>query len=1656
MSTTFRTPLRPRTRVALALIIAWLACGVAWADHPNQPQGFDAIRAYQTGLDQIDQVDLYSGRLSLTIPVGPFSLIYNSNVWRYQAWDDGDGVSRIRATPDEQNTGGLGWYLGWGEVYHASHWYNGTGKWLFVGDDGGRHVFYGTLHRGETNVDPNVYYTRDGTYLRLRVHNNYFVDIEYPDGTTRRFDSGTGGLGTTYRLTKTWQPFSSAADPDIEITYSADGLTRAVSDRYGRTHYVHLRDDFPWIQKVVSQIDLQGFADERAVYDFHYTLRNLDVSCKDDSSSTPARIAVPHLRMIQRPDGTSYQMEDTSGLLYNNFCGAGQDDLSGTLSGIELPTGGGIRWSYQTYEFPPGDNHSVFNTSSGVADRRLFDRAGSLVGRWTYRTSSIGATDTEDPEVYTEIVTPTGDCTKHYFNARYWVTPSQGRGWELGLPFVYSQSSGGRFLSSETWSASSGGACAGTKLRSTYLRFRRDATPGSGSAPAIDWYNTNRQVDARRVVFHDDGNRYIDTEWLDFDGLGHFRREVTTGNLRTSATLERRETRTTFNRTTGTYPGSYVPVLPSEPWILGIFDSIEVEEPDAFGSTVSRVEVDFERDTGFLSCLRVLAEGTGRGTADVVTRFERDALGQVTDTKHYGGDRQSLSTLGAGCGDMPSQPAHWTTSTYRHGVLATTRPRTPGGGEAPFLTYDADVDWASGLVTQRRGVAGTAATFDYDRLGRTTFVGLDSGSSNHFAYLPATASSDALVQVVRRGSDGAEVARTEVVYDAFGRPHLERNRLPGGAWASRETKRNARGWVTSVSRWGDPTRKTEYLDYDAFGRARTIRPPSASASDILLTYQGTRRVTRKMKRQLATTEAYVTYVSHHDSHGRLRTVEEPSGSGGAATPTTYDYDVAGNLRQIVSGPSSGPQQVRRFDYDNRGFLRFEQHPELGLHGNGRVEFHDYDALGRPGRRVDGTRDLGFTYDNLGRLTRISDRANANRPLTEWAYDGAAGDGLGKLWRATQHNYVDLPWTSASVDDVQVRTTLAYQGPGGQVSSKATRLWWTGSDATFEQTYDYDDLGDIVEQGYPRCIDATCAADTASTAPDIAYAYDEGRLTRVAGWAPQITYHASGAWKAITHANGVTDHQDLDAVSGRVRRLFTTGVAAGQDYDSGIYAYDGSGNVRSIGADAFAYDPAGRLTRASLAGVWQQSFAYDRFGNLTSMTSGTGGTQSFAVDATTNRIAGAISYDASGNVASWGNLQFTYNESNRLTGQAYMRYVYDAEGERVGAFANVPVPNMKVSLRELDGRLLTQVQWDGASWDRDRDYVYVGQRLLAAVAGDGTPLHHYHLDHTGSPRLLTRPDGVAQTETLIAPYGHELPFETADLRKLGSHERDASTGTDYMHARHYASGLGRFLSIDPVLGNTANPQRLNRYAYVLNNPVNRVDPDGRTPEPYVESGKRIVIESGEYRIVRHSYDRAHSAPGHFHVYRRKGGALLARVARDGKVLTGKVTEAALKIAEKAGLLVRKGGAKLIPYAGTFIALAIPGETSYAADLTPEEIAQLYAGTANFYDHEPYVWQSDENVVDPTTGQPIVIDETIDVIDEAHDPTAGGESDGTDASGDDNGAGADNDGRPDLVDLLRAGWSIRELWDFSCMMSPTTCYQGFGGGGGGVHTHIRQYY
>lgn len=141
----------------------------------------------------------------------------------------------------------------------------------------------------------------------------------------------------------------------------------------------------------------------------------------------------------------------------------------------------------------------------------------------------------------------------------------------------------------------------------------------------------------------------------------------------------------------------------------------------------------------------------------------------------------------------------------------------------------------------------------------------------------------------------------------------------------------------------------------------------------------------------------------------------------------------------------------------------------------------------------------------------------------------------------------------------------------------------------------------------------------------------------------------------------------------------------------------------------------------------------------------------------------------------------------------------------------------------------------------------------AVAQTSEEISYYHTDAVGSVRVITNQTGAVVERYDYVPFGQlwQPPVNPVSTRRFAGKERDAETGLDYFGARYYASRTGRFTTIDPVLNIEAaltEPQRWNRYAYALNNPLAVVDPDGRDPRWAIWT--RIVQSAPVQRVINH--------------------------------------------------------------------------------------------------------------------------------------------------------------------------------------------------------------
>jgi RHS repeat-associated protein len=290
---------------------------------------------------------------------------------------------------------------------------------------------------------------------------------------------------------------------------------------------------------------------------------------------------------------------------------------------------------------------------------------------------------------------------------------------------------------------------------------------------------------------------------------------------------------------------------------------------------------------------------------------------------------------------------------------------------------------------------------------------------------------------------------------------------------------------------------------------------------------------------------------------------------------------------------------------------------------------------------------------------------------------------------------------------------------------------------------------------------------------------------------------------------------------------------------GPYQYDGFGNVRKIGSDFYVYDKLGRIVVSADAQpsvVHKQTYTYDPYGNLRTVHTAGRGTATLNISGVTNRLSSAsdgsttasVGYDGAGNFVSYLGATYEYDALNvmrkSVAGGVTRSYVYTANDERVGTIEQTgSAIRSDWTMRDSGGQVLRRYSKESnGQWKWQEDYIYRGGQMLAAEIPDSPKTRHFHLDHLGTPRLITGNGGAEISRHTYRPFGEEIaPSATArEKKQFTGHERDAES-LDYMHARFYAPFMGRFLSVDPTWESAdfGSPQSWNRYAYVRNNPAN---------------------------------------------------------------------------------------------------------------------------------------------------------------------------------------------------------------------------------------------
>lgn len=979
------------------------------------------------------------------------------------------------------------------------------------------------------------------------------------------------------------------------------------------------------------------------------------------------------------------------------------------------------------------------------------------------------------------------------------------------------------------------GTC--TLKRSEYVSYENDGIPPGGASDLR--LLRNRRVSGTRTVYADDGDTYADVAYESFDGLGHYRISTTSG---TFAAGNARRTEIDWNPDRGSFgTPSYDVLGVSEPWVLDTFTlttttdrTDSVLDPFPNDDATTRTESTFDPGTGYLRCRRVYATGIWPGAHDLLTVFTPSldgsgkATGEVGEEGFFGGDRQAIGVFSAAdpCDNAyvnGNAPEYRLTHTYAHGARTTTRHE---GLATSFYELNLDIDANTGLATASRDTAGVETQYTYDSQARMvaaipqSFNGLERDARTEVAYIQAGGIepnvTPAEVATTRcpapAACDGAnQLARERRQYDGFGRIWRELRDLPDSVgtseWAIRITRRDQLGQPVRSSTWfyGDGTTfpanenalPATVTSYDAFGRPTQVTTPDGKVTS--RSYAGAQSVStdQSVALSLDGNESCVRRRDTFDRLGRLFRVEEAlaacSENAAPGSITEYGYDEGDRLSSVCQNKSAGGcGQQRSFDYDNRGFLRTEHHPEKGPSGNGTVEWSRYDSRGHAQYRDDGStaNRLQFDYDAAERLRFVCEQPDSGGACTTdlskvWKifdYDTSA-NGLGKLGLALRRNVVATSIAAAGF--LKVSESYSYGGRQGRISTRTTRID-NLTDGAECWIYDvgYDPLGNVVTQSYPRLLrvqNDQCQLEVPIAPLSVAATYDEGFLRALPGWVDAIDYHPTGMPKTVLHANGLVEAIAADP-SGMPRPASITATPPlGAPWSTGTYAYDGAGNIEAMGADRFRYDRSSRVVEANLASVapaTNQRYTFDVYGNITTVRTD-GADKDLPTNAGTNRLTRA-DYDAAGNLRKNLDLlgvpldESTFDRFNMMTehctsgalglcGGEQWRYIYTADDERVGALS-ANGTHSTWTLRDLAGHLLTRDSRDRAgtpclsatgifcdgfesgsasAWGSNPDltvshhveqFVWRGDLLVGV--DDASGRRHFGLDHLGTVRAVT--------------------------------------------------------------------------------------------------------------------------------------------------------------------------------------------------------------------------------------------------------------------------------------------------------------------------------
>jgi RHS repeat-associated protein len=1422
-------------------------------------------------LSQIETIDAVGGSVTLQIPITSFppgragsgfelSLTYNSAIYALtplnQAGNNFELVDPI-STSDPYDESGWHYNYQYNIVYNTITLPSstlpcepGTASLTLVMPDGSSRPLNSTLSSYEGGgiyqvgcSEPalsGTFYTSDGTYIAVNIDGNFEWTIFFPDGRTVNHNQSTG--------------VETISDHNgNKITVTGSGTSTILSDDLGRTITIATSVSGTTTVDTITQA---GYNNQQLPWTVtwpqlstpaNYQCINGDT---DTAQYCPFASEAP-VQSINLPDGLSYQFQ-----YYTTQANFAQ------MSQITLPTGAYVNYGYSSY-LPFTDQTPGFIASKSL---NWTDQNFGNAPRTESSTYSFTPTSST-------FASPDGGTTTHYF----YQASTAGISPYLGLVYKVVQPNGS--VVEKIWSQNLPYGSASYYPGNPYVQTELDSV-GTSSGPTSAMaksYTLDRNGNATQIT---------ESDWFPYGNISHQTNtysDPVNGYVSgySGANVLRTTVNTYINGAQAATSTGYATSDPNGYWNLLTPQLLRLPCTTTVGPAITQYAYDGQTS---VNCSPSSGQIT-KGNPVQIQRWDSAASLYRTTTNAYdtlgNGNLVSTQNPRGFTTDLTYDSNNLyviqknvavedTTNTrkftYNHDLYTGVLTSQTDSDHSITTNYGYD-EYARLTSVQEGGVR--SMYYVYNDSARTITEKSDRncyGDSNGAtcAGLPAGTPTGALMKVTSYDPLG-RIAETQ---DWAGNL-IQNDTYVGSVSVSGTCPETSTGNYQLASNPSPNPQSDSSLTMgwtrtrlDTLGRVVEVKHYSGSALPTPFAPTGSTPncnitgIATYAYNANATTyadEASNSWVRSTNGLGQLTTVTE----NGISATTTYGYDALDDLISVTPAAGTGRSLV----YTSLKQLQSATNPETGTIS------YTYDANGNLLTKTDG-RSIVTTYCyNTQTTSNLSTVCyNGLDQLLGKSYSDSTSDNP-TPWVRYTYNKQWLTQVAAGNNSYSYDYDTIGRVNGGIQTTNGTS--YAFSNMAYLpylglQTIQYPNSSRMITTAFdPGGRPASLSGQIGSNAA----------TTYVSG----TTFQNDGAINTRTFGNSMLvqtqqDNSRLQPTSIQFGNLLTLGYGYSATQNNGNVTSQTIARNNNAGASIgnwttnYGYDAVNRVTGASevVTGTttpltWSEAYNYTVTGNR-SLTSDPSGLPTPSSEVP---IGTGSAYTASNQISGW-----YYDGAGNITGIP----ATSGTNVRVPCAANVPSGGMlRVACYDAENRMTSVTDSNGNT----STYVYDGdgRRVQKTVPSTGTTVFVYDAmgnlaqeygpppiaggteylfaDMLGSTRLVTDNTGNTLRCYDYLPFGEEIEAgfggrpssscfnaitypTTPDIlsEKFTSKERDAESGLDYFGARYFSSAQGRWTSPDwsekpqPVpYADLTDPQTLNLYGYVRNNPLKQADLDG---------------------------------------------------------------------------------------------------------------------------------------------------------------------------------------------------------------------------------------